>query len=326
MKLKHKLINTFSFCSLLILKLINEFLYKIKLTLFYQNREVINFLSDPDSTPTKKHKVLVTISHITSAEEASDEQRAAIKTKRLKNTLDNLFNSFSHCDLQIVICTVPGRHITSYLPQYQQEAISVYEAENKDPMYIGYTAQDILASQVDHFEWFLFIEDDIIIYDSWFLQKIEAFNRLSGRKNALLFPNRYEMYNTRKSYIDLTIDVEVAWNKVSSIEINGVRFSECTNSHAGLYCLSQAQMQYWINSGRHWKDRSIMVGPLESAATYCLFECFSIYKPHPTNLNYLEVRHFDTKYSKMFPPPSPYILSAVSESPAISINLAKSTK
>jgi hypothetical protein len=41
-------------------------------------------------------------------------------------------------------------------------------------------------------------------------------------------------------------------------------------------------------------------------------ECFTIYKPHPANLNYFEVRHYDTKYSKLIPhPESPYTLSAV---------------
>ena len=37
----------------------------------------------------------------------------------------------------------------------------------------------------------------------------------------------------------------------------------------------------------------------ESAATGCLAEAFRLYKPHVDNMTYLEVRHWDTKYSEL---------------------------
>ena len=238
------------------------------------------------------------------------------KIEKLKQTIDGLLSSFAHCDLTIIVHTVAGRHITPYLPEYQINCIRVQEEKDCDPMFIGFRAQEQLVNKIDEFDWFLFIEDDIIIHDAYFLEKLEKFNKACGYENAILLPNRYEMCQGTKNYIDLTLDVEdfePAWNRLSVVEIEGVKHAACTNPHAGMYCLSQSQMKHWINSGREWRDTNLIVGPLESAATYCLLECFSLYKPHPSNLNFLEVRHYDTKYSELYPNPSPYRLSAMKE-------------
>lgn len=310
---KNNLANSILFGYAFVKKLLTAAIDKAKLILFYQRSEVIRLFADPRLSAVRP-QLLITIAHITSPEEASDRFKAIQKVERLTHTIDGLLTSFAHCDAKIVIYTLPQRHITPYLPQYQLERITVREVSDCDPMYIGFRAQDELANQVEHFDWFMFIEDDIVIYDSLFLEKLAAFHQTFPRKNVLLFPNRYEMHEGNKSYIDLTIDGNLAWDKVSSVVMNGIKLAECTNSHSGIYCLSQTQMHYWIRSGRNWKNRSIMVGPLETAATYCLLECFDIYKPHPQNLNFLEVRHFDTKYSKLLPEPSRYILSAVTTS------------
>ena len=158
------------------------------------------------------------------------------------------------------------------------------------------------------------------MYDSFTLEKLEKFNQQSGYENAILYPNRFEMYQGTKRYIDLTIQQPLLWNQLSSVEIEGVKFAEFNNPHSAFYCLSRQQMKQWIKSGRVFKNQIVNVGPLESAATFCLLECFSIYKPHPSNLNYFEVRHYDTKYSKLYPEPeSPYTLSAVNHSSNIPI-------
>ncbi|EKQ69503.1 hypothetical protein OsccyDRAFT_2132 [Leptolyngbyaceae cyanobacterium JSC-12] len=314
-KFKKWLINGCVFGGTVGMRLLRAIVQKIKLIQLYQRYQVIGFLADPESQPGDRPRVLIAIAHITSIAEAASCETGAQKIERLTQTIEGLLTSLAHCHLHIVVCTVPGRHITHYLPDYQQRSLSVHEVTHCDPMYIGFAAQDLLAENVDRYDWLMFIEDDIVLYDSCFLEKIQQFNQVYGHDHALLFPNRYEMHQGKKSYIDLTIDRDLAWERLSKFAIGSVKFAECTNPHAGIYCLSQMQMRRWIASGRTWKHRPVMVGPLESAATFCLLECFSIFKPHPTNLNYLEVRHYDTKYSRLYPGPSPYILSAVSETP-----------
>jgi hypothetical protein len=200
-------------------------------------------------------------------------------------------------------------NIIHCLPEYQQKTICVQEEPDWEPMFIGFRIQDEFSNHIDAFDWFLFIEDDIILHDSYLLEKLNTFNQQCGDNQAVLLPNRYEMWQGTKHYIDLTIEEELMWDRLSVVEIHGVKYAECSNPHSGFYCLSRAQMKRWLQSGRIWKNQNIMVGPLESAATFSLLECFSLYKPHPCNLNFLEIRHYDTKYSQMCLKPSPYIVS-----------------
>lgn len=132
--------------------------------------------------------------------------------------------------------------------------------------------------------------------------------------------NRFQIYQATKRYIDLIIEPHLSWNQLSSVEIEGIKFAEFSNTDSAFYCWSRKQMKQWIKSGRVFKNQVLKVGYLESAATFCLWECCSIYKPHPSNLNYFEVRHYDSKYSKLYPEPeSPYRLSAVNNSSQIPI-------
>jgi hypothetical protein len=169
---------------------------------------------------------------------------------------------------------------------------------------VGFKAQDEMIQRIDQFDWFMSIEDDIVVHDSSFLDKIECFNRHSGEAKAVLLPHRYEMLEGVKTYIDLTYSEDLSksflrWNAASAITIGDMKFCEFVNPHAGIYCLSRAQLKIWIESGRSWYDKVVMVGPLESAITGCLLECFLLYKPHPYSQHFLEVQHWDTKYSSV---------------------------
>lgn len=314
MNLKQKVLETTILGIAISEQFLSTFLRKITMMFLYLRRNVILALKDPQSVPQKRPKVLAILPHIVSTKEANDRHQAQAKIDKLQNAIDGLLNSFAHCQLTILVSTLPGRHITAYLPAYQRNCIEVIETPECDPLYVGFRIQDEFVERLNQFDWFLFLEDDVIIHDSSLLDKLETFNQCCGFQNAVLLPNRYEMWEGRKSYIDLTIDREVAWNQLSKVEIAGVQYAECTNPHSALYCLSQAQMMNWYRSGQRWKYQNLMVGPLESAATFCLLECFKLYKPHPTNLHFLEVEHYDTKYSKLLPEPSPYILSSAQPS------------
>lgn len=308
--IKREIVHFIFFTFALAANFSKSFERKLKLMLFYQRRSLISFLADSIAEPTQP-SILVNISHITSTEESKKPEKATHKIEKLKQTIDGLLASFAHCNLTIVVSSLPDRNIVQYLPSYQQRRIHLKLEPNCEPLYLGFRIQDDLINCVDQFDWFVFIEDDIVLNDSCFLDKIIAFNQHATPQDVLL-PNRYEVLEGTKRYIDLTIDSEIAWNRLSALEMAGIKFAECTNPHSGIYCLSQEQIQLWMKSKRIWKNQIIMVGPLESAATFCLLECFNLYKPHPKNLYYLEVQHYDTKYSKLCPEPgSPYTLMPV---------------
>jgi hypothetical protein len=310
---RQKIFNFLVFSWGLMIELLRVFIRKFKIAWLYQRNQVIKALSEEPPGQIAPPKVIAIIAHITSFEEANDREKASTKIERLKNTIDGLLASFAHCQLSIVISTVADRHITAYLPDYQISCIRIKEESDCDPMFVGFRAQDELVNNIDDFDWFIFIEDDIILHDSYILEKLERFSTKCGYDNAVLLPNRYELWQGTKSYIDLTIlDSDRVWNGLSTVEIEGVKFAECANPHAGFYCLSKSQMKHWISSGRTWKNKDLgFGGPRECAATYSLLECFSLYKPHPSNLHFFEVKHYDTKYSQLYPEPSRYTFSSI---------------
>jgi len=140
--------------------------------------------------------------------------------------------SFAHCNLSISIQTLPNRHVTAYLPEYQIKRIQIQEDPECDPMFVEFRLQEEFVERVEKFDWFFFIEDDIVLYHAFIIEKSEKFNLQSGYEKAILYPNRFEMYEETKRYIDLIIDSHISWNQLSSGEIEGVKFAEFTNPHS----------------------------------------------------------------------------------------------
>src|SRR5262249_2306585 len=127
--------------------------------------------------------------------------------------------------------------------------------------------------------------------------------------------NRFEYNSGRKVYIDrddgprvwrrqtLGPDVENAVNPLTQVSyksgaaVTRISAAEMANPHAACFCLSRAQLDGWNAGGRSLYGRVPGMGPYESGATGCRVDWFDLYKPHPANAWFLEVRHLTTKYS-----------------------------
>jgi len=295
--------KSLSFLIALILTSYRLVLSQLRLQFFLRRDRVIQVFSESYFTSKQKEqRVLIVITHIVQESEAKSAEIGSKKIERLSQTINGVLSSFAQHDLKIIINTLPNKNIVSFLPAYIREKVIVQESKVEDPMLAGYYAQELMIEAKNSFDWFLFLEDDAVIRDSCMLEKIAFFNT-HFQVNDILMPNRYEMCDGVKHYIDITFDASgkpgLVWNGLSTVEIGGIKFSECQNAHGAMYCLNQKQLQQWIDSGRYWRNKMVSTGPLESAATFCLFECFNLYKPHYSNLHFLEVLHYDVKYSKI---------------------------
>lgn len=285
---------------------------KLKRHLFYSRFVAYPALAQKAFAPVARPRVLAAIVHIVSEEEHAGQGTSQVKVDRLVTTLDGLLCSFAHCELKVLLVTMSGRHVAHRLPPRLQPLVELVLADGTDPMFVGFPAQDALIARRDSHDWFMFIEDDIEIRDSAFLDKVARFAALPGMERAVLMPNRFEYLDGVKRYIDLTHMADhIAWNQASMIRHDGNCFAECSNPHAGVFLLSRAQLDTWQASGREWRGKDMYGGSRESAATFSLMESFVLYKPHIDNLYYLEVRHVDTKYSLMHPHLTEYTYSAV---------------
>lgn len=273
---------------------------RMKLALFHQRQRAIELLAEKRTSTSKKQKILIIIPHIVKPAEASSPSDRPNKVARLLETLEGLFRSLSDYDLTIRLHTMPGHSVHEYLPDYQSKRIEVRDDFTGDPMFVEFAAQEVFIENQEKYDWFLTIEDDIVIHDSLFIKKLEQFNQKMDNPLILLQPHRYEMRLGEKVYFDLNWRVEgqdFKWNAFATLNLGEIKFGECSNPHAGMYCLNRTQLSLWEKSGRHWNRKVVMVGPLESAMSGSLFEVFRIYKSHPENIGYLEVQHWDQKYS-----------------------------
>jgi len=238
---------------------------------------------------------LAVVTHVAAASRAEEET-----VERLAKTLDSLLESLGHTRLEIVLNTIPGLHSASRLPQYIRRRIVVRERELSEPLMLGFEAQEEFVRRAHTADWFLYLEDDILLEDALVLEKLEYFNSRVP-PSALLLPHRFEYWQGERTYIDLVSKKSAdicSWNRLTMLEVGGWRFAEFENPHSGFYALSQAQLGRWLKSGRRWRGEISFVAARESAATGCLAEAFRLYKPHPDNMTFFEVRHLDTKYSE----------------------------
>jgi hypothetical protein len=249
--------------------------------------------------PASPPRVLAVVTHLT--REGRDDD---VLTQRLTATLDGLLESLGHTQLELALNTLPARHVAGRLPDYQRERLVVCERSDAgDPLFLGFEAQEVFAERVDEFDWFLFLEDDLILSDSLLLEKLAFFNA-AAPPEAVLMPERYELWNGRKVRIDRSsrrrASEDLTASRLTLVEAGDWKFAEPINPHSGFYALTQAQLRHWLDSGRHWYKLCSYYGPLESAATGALEECFRLYKPHPDNLEFLEIRHFGTHYAELY--------------------------
>ncbi len=268
---------------------------RARITSFQHRGEVVRRFAEPPAENSRS-RVLAVVTHVVDGSRPTE-----LSAERLGRTLDGLLESLGHTQLELVLNTLPGRHVAEALPEHLSSRLVVRERDGVDPMLLGFEAQTEFVDRAEDFDWFIYFEDDLVLSDSLVLEKLAYFNS-GAPPDALLLPHRYEFWNGQKTYIDLESrhGREWAWNRLTLIQIESWRFAEFENPHSGCYFLSRQQLGRWTDTGRQWFGQVSYTAQRESAATGCLGEAFRLYKPHPANLTFLELRHWDTKYAQYF--------------------------
>ncbi|MEH2262315.1 calcium-binding protein [Nostoc sp.] len=208
-------------------------------------------------------------------------------------------------ELDIVICTTKDNHLLNHLPLPSH--LYKHHSTNVEPLLLGFECQAVLQSYLGHYDYYCFLEDDLIIHDPWFFIKLNWFTQQAGDLN-LLQPNRYEVSPNslvHKAYIDGDLASRVTTpfqNVQEQQELKGtilntaITFIRALNPHSGCYFLNANQMALWANK-TYFLDRDIsFVGPLESVATLGIMKTFRIYKTSPDQASFLEIQHFGTGF------------------------------
>lgn len=214
-------------------------------------------------------------------------------------------NQNQSSDVDIVVCTTQNRHLLNQLNLPSN--CYHHHATNAEPMLLGFECQAVLRDGLGKYDYYCYLEDDLILRDPWFFIKLNWFATQAGDIN-LLMPNRYEVAPQGpfcKAYIDGDLipeatakfqDVKDRPELKGSIMEQGILFRRPLNPHSGCYFLNSRQMAHWTRQP-YFLDRDVsFVGPLESAATLGVMKTFRIYKTAPAYAGFLEIQHFGNAF------------------------------
>src|SRR5271169_3442685 len=216
--------------------------------------------------------------------------------------------------LDIVILQVPGKGIIEHVGLDP----SLYELEYWDgpAMQLGFETQRVLRERLGNYDYYAVVEDDMVIHDPLFFEKLGWFEQQFGT-TRLLQPLRYEMAQSG------TPALFSEWPHIPSdlLRSLGMRrdgqperlaakwhgreqsFTLPTNPHIGGFFLSDAQLRHWASTEWLYDRDASFVGPLESAMCLAVGRAFDVYQPAAPDPFFLSIEHWGTRYARGNAPP-----------------------
>lgn len=216
-----------------------------------------------------------------------------------------LANSSLASSVDIVICVRGSDHLLGEL-DLPMGAFRVYDGGVYDPRFLGYSCYDVLREACGRYDWYCFLEDDIVVHDPLFFRKLDSFYDVTGNARYLLQPHRYEL-SSLPEYSKVYIDGPV-WEDsrkfLASLRLPGCseqivvpfgpasyRMVPAENPHAGGFFLTETHLRHLLE--QPWYGTPVVgyAGPLESAATMSIMTLFHVFKPADECAAFLEVHH-----------------------------------
>jgi len=207
--------------------------------------------------------------------------------------------------LDIAVCTMGESHLLDRLDLPRD--FFHRQPVNSEPMLLGFGCHQALKANLGRYDYYCYMEDDLLLQDPLFLQKLIWFNGQFGDETVLL-PHRYEVDErqpVQKLYIDGPVreDFTAVWQDINDRRIlrsealgAELAFERWSNPHSGCFFLNSRQMEKWATSPTFGDLDTAFAGPLESAATLGIMKNFRIYKPAYANAGFFEIRHLHNRY------------------------------
>lgn len=226
-------------------------------------------------------------------------------------------NELYRHELDIHVITDGHHTVLDQLGADFRSCFTEFVTKPSSGMMLGFEAHNHIASILqddDQYDLVGYMEDDLIIHDPLFFQKIIWFQNLMGPTQVLL-PQRIEMTH-RPHFVDrLFIDGPLGISNqyptkvrkeppvVMDIAGGKIVIETPLNPHAGCFFLTPNQFYHWMNQP-HWLDRDCsFISPLESAATLGILKTFSLRKASFDNASWFELLHYGNSFHLLVQPP-----------------------
>ncbi len=203
----------------------------------------------------------------------------------------------------VKVVTVPDKHLLRRIgiPSRLYEHVPI----DADPSHLGFETHKVIQSHAGQYDYYGYLEDDIVIYDPHFFRKLDYFNHnISGSDSkALLQPNRFESFLgtdkvhsewVHKVYPDYSYSDGPVGDVIHTIDYLGgkVQFERARAPHSGCFFVNEDQLatlEKAPNFGSTERIDERMV--LDQAATLPIHQAFNIYKSTQRNMNFFQVEH-----------------------------------
>ena len=179
--------------------------------------------------------------------------------------------------------------------------LQVHRLQLADPMQLPLAAVRQLLAMPAPAELSLYLEDDLVIQDRRFPDKLAWFYQRTEHRFVLM-PHRREptvANPPHQLYVDGPIksegQAEPVWASEEQVVANGrfwdgqeLSFVQASNPHSGSFCVSAPQLDKLRFAP--WPPATF-VGPLETAATGTVFDHFPVLKPSWACREFLSLEH-----------------------------------
>ena len=206
-------------------------------------------------------------------------------------------------DFDIVVCTTGESHLLNEMGC--PPSMYTHERTSADPKFLGWECHRVLAERLGRYDYYCYLEDDIVIEDPFFFAKLALFNeRFAGEPvGPLLQPQRYESsiaadrgrkQLVQRIYMDYELQAEAVYEgEPLIIEQLGISFTlePTRHPHSGCFFLSEPQMRQVSRHPLFLDRETIWITPLDTAATLVVAKALRIYKPAGDSMPFLSVRH-----------------------------------
>ncbi len=220
-----------------------------------------------------------------------------------RSTIDH-FHGLADADtvgsvrLEIHVCS-DGRHQLDEVLDHFNGQIHRHHLDLADPRQLALAARDLLIHHPQPADLNLYLEDDLVISDRHYLDKMAWFQELAEHRMVLM-PHRYERLD-RDGVGVLLVDGPLRPDFIGRFTtprrnaLQGhwragpaVHFDVAANPHSGSFCLSRAQVQQL--KGLELPNQGF-IGPMETAATLTVLGHFPVLKPALPQWRFLAVEH-----------------------------------
>jgi SAM-dependent methyltransferase len=224
-------------------------------------------------------------------------------------------NRVTSVDLNVVVCVRGDDHLLNEL-DLPEGSFQTRVSAIVDPRYLGYVCFDVFKECYGTYDWYCFLEDDIVVGDPLFFCKLQWFYSVTGNARYLLQPNRFEVSAVPalgKSYVDGPLWQDSA-EFMESLRLPGCReeihvpFGDevfrilpAENPHSGCFFLTGTHLDHMLEQPWYGERLVGYAGPLESAATLYITTLFHVFKPSDECASFLEVHHHYQKFERTTP-------------------------